>query len=70
MRASTWERLLSLQSGVLSGVLRGVMAADPVTPVLSDRHLDALDRRLKVILGHIEKCVGEVGPEVIVMDHR
>ncbi|XP_012944924.2 glycosaminoglycan xylosylkinase [Aplysia californica] len=67
IRASTWQRLLALQDDVLSQVLAGVLANDPIAPVLSQRHLDALDRRLVYILDVIQGCITRVGMGAIVM---
>lgn len=40
----------------LSKVLRETMKADPVSPVLWEPHLAALDRRITIILDAIRKC--------------
>lgn len=44
------------------------MAADPITPILSQPHLDALDRRLSIVLYAIRDCINRsaVGDDVIV----
>ncbi|XP_067660798.1 glycosaminoglycan xylosylkinase-like [Haliotis asinina] len=68
-RFSTWQRLLALQDGVLSGVMKGVLAQDPVSPILTEGHLKAMDRRLQNILLEMENCVAKNGMNGIVMDH-
>ena len=57
VRVTTYERLLLLGKGVLSRVMKAVLSADPLSPVLTDRHLIALDRRLEHVLYEIEKCL-------------
>lgn len=68
IRASLWRRLLALQDGVLSRVLAGVLSLDPIAPILTDAHLQALDRRLKTILEQVQVCISKYGIDVIVMD--
>ncbi|XP_071096709.1 glycosaminoglycan xylosylkinase-like [Haliotis cracherodii] len=68
-RFSTWQRLLALQDGVLSGVMKEILAQDPIAPILTEEHLKAMDRRLLNILLEMEKCVAENGMTGIVMDH-
>ena len=44
------------------------MAVDPISPVLEDSHLLALDRRLAIILGVVRDCIKSVGsPEEVIM---
>ena len=58
-----------LRGGVLSAVLRHVLARDPIAPVLWEPYYDALDRRLEQALQHIEKCIKDRGaPYVLVQD--
>ncbi|CAL1533963.1 unnamed protein product [Lymnaea stagnalis] len=68
IRASLWQKLLTLQDGILSKVLSGILANDPIAPVLTQPHLDALDRRLKTILDQIQACIAEVGTQAIVFE--
>ncbi|KAG8303189.1 osteoclast maturation [Homalodisca vitripennis] len=42
---------------LLSEAMRASMASDPVTPVLWEPHLIALDRRVKIILKAVRDCV-------------
>merc|ERR1719232_552809 len=53
IRSSTLKSLLSFHNGdqTLSSVLQESMNSDPINPVLLNKHLLALDRRLGIILG-------------------
>ena len=62
LRRKTWERLQLLKNGVLSEVLRDILAGDPINPVLHEPHYAAMDRRLakhlklyKTVLGSTTK---------------
>lgn len=52
----------------LSKVLRDLMKVDPVSPILWEPHLAALDRRIAIILDAIRKCVQKAVPPVEVND--
>ncbi|XP_041368788.1 glycosaminoglycan xylosylkinase-like [Gigantopelta aegis] len=67
VRFSTWQKLLELQNGILSKVLRQVLSQDPVAPVITEPYLEALDRRLKHIIVEIEHCANSYGMRSIVM---
>lgn len=41
----------------LSTAMRQSMAKDPVAPVLWEPHLDALDRRIGIVLQAIRDCI-------------
>uniref|UniRef100_A0A3Q3LEU1 Family with sequence similarity 20 member C, like n=1 Tax=Mastacembelus armatus TaxID=205130 RepID=A0A3Q3LEU1_9TELE len=61
IRRSTWLRLrlLSLPQYCLSDVMRASLSRDPlhsVAPLLSEAHLAALDRRLKIVLETVSRC--------------
>ena len=70
VRNTTYERLQLLRKGVLSRVMKAVLSADPLRPVLTDRHLMALDRRLEHVLYEIHKCVGILGADRVLSDRR
>ncbi|XP_033114493.1 glycosaminoglycan xylosylkinase-like [Anneissia japonica] len=56
LRQSTWDRLQELKDGELSQVMEAVLSHDPISPVLTDLHLQAMDRRLQSILETVENC--------------
>lgn len=63
LRLSTLQRLARLYSGPspLSAVMRQSLARDPVSPVLTEGHLQALDRRLTKILHAVRQCTLQSG---------
>lgn len=66
LRQSTLERLLKFHNGEikLSEAMRRSMAKDPIAPVLWEPHLEALDRRVEIILKGIRDCMAK-GEEVV-----
>ena len=70
IRASTVSTLLSFHTGPapLSSVLASALTSDPISPVLADKHLLALDRRLAKTLGVVRDCLGAAKrPEEVIM---
>ncbi|KAK6641654.1 hypothetical protein RUM44_013369 [Polyplax serrata] len=61
IRRETWERLHVFSGGALSSSLEKVLKYSHISPVLTDSHLHALDRRLILIFAAIEVCVRENG---------
>ncbi len=63
MRFSTLQRLMTYgkTSPLLSQVLRHSMEKDPTDPVLTEKHLLALDRRVNIILKTVAKCITRNG---------
>ncbi|XP_020284605.1 extracellular serine/threonine protein CG31145 [Pseudomyrmex gracilis] len=59
IRQTTLATLLRFHNGPmpLSAAMRQSMARDPVTPVLWEPHLEALDRRIDIILKAIRLCI-------------
>ena len=54
--------MLAFHSGPsLSSALNTSLSRDPISPVLEDKHLLALDRRLAAVLGVVRDCIGSVG---------
>lgn len=68
VRRSTYERLQILTDGVLSEVLKTVMELEPLAPVLTDAHLLALDRRLKVVMDKAHWCMKQYGEMNVLVD--
>ncbi|CAG9807717.1 unnamed protein product [Chironomus riparius] len=65
IRASTLETLLKYHNGPkkLSDAMRESMTVDPISPVLWEPHLEALDRRVVIILQGIRDCLKKVDIE-------
>lgn len=59
IRETTLATLLKFHNGPkpLSKVLEEAMANDPISPILWEPHLTALDRRIVIILNEIRNCV-------------
>jgi len=58
IRASTLSTIISYHTGEtpLSAALNQSLSSDPISPVLPDKHLFALDRRLGLILDVVREC--------------
>lgn len=46
------------------------MAHDPIAPVLSEPHLDALDQRLLSVLGTVKQCTDQFGMDTVLVEDR
>lgn len=58
VRHTTLATLLSYHNGrSLSSVLRESMKADPVSPILWEPHLAAIDRRVAIVLDAVRRCL-------------
>eukprot|EP00795_Rhopilema_esculentum_P010650 gene10650-19392_t len=73
IRKSTYDRLSKIpmeepESERLSFQLRQSLLSDPISPVLTESHLQALDRRLKTAMKNIEKCIDKHGKTKAVID--
>ncbi|XP_074654697.1 glycosaminoglycan xylosylkinase-like [Tubulanus polymorphus] len=63
IRRKTYEQLLKFTDGLLSSLIRRILADDPISPILTDLHLKALDRRLNMLLSTIQQCIQLNGAE-------
>ncbi|XP_055300424.1 extracellular serine/threonine protein CG31145-like isoform X2 [Sitodiplosis mosellana] len=72
IRATTLERLLEFQAGPkpLSVVMRESLAKDPIAPVLWEPHLEALDRRVDLILKGVRDCVAKNSIDDVVITYE
>ena len=61
LRKSTYDSLLAVQAGSLSRQLRQALDRDPIAPVLQPAWFPALERRLKLILALVERCIAANG---------
>ncbi|CAL1542632.1 unnamed protein product [Lymnaea stagnalis] len=71
IRLSTLAKLVKLYQGPdsLGQVLRDSMTSDPLSPILLDHHLDALDRRVGIVLKTIHRCIkGKTSWSSVVID--
>ena len=61
IRKSTLARLMQFNTGPtsLSDAMKASMRSDAAAPVLLDNHLEALDRRVVLILKEVLKCLAK-----------
>ena len=61
VRLSTFGKLLDFERGKkkLSEVMKESLKKDKLNPILTESHLLALDRRVRIILRTINKCIDE-----------
>lgn len=72
VRRSTHTRLKELlhaPHGPLSLALEEWLRTDPLYPILTQDHLEALDRRHRVILGTIQHCIDKHSEDNVLVDH-
>lgn len=70
LRETTWQKLLSLQhskEGPLSKVLDKSLKRDPVYPILTKNHLEAMDRRHTIIVKAVELCIKKHGRDTVIV---
>ena len=69
LRKSTYDNLLAVQGGILTKKLRKALDRDPIAPILEPAWFPALERRLKVVLALVERCIAANGrSKVLVQD--
>uniref|UniRef100_A0A2K5S434 FAM20A golgi associated secretory pathway pseudokinase n=1 Tax=Cebus imitator TaxID=2715852 RepID=A0A2K5S434_CEBIM len=61
-------QLLAQADYRLSDVMRESLLEDPLSPVLTEPHLLALDRRLQTILRTVEGCIAAHGEQSVIAD--
>uniref|UniRef100_A0A8C3T0K2 FAM20 C-terminal domain-containing protein n=1 Tax=Chelydra serpentina TaxID=8475 RepID=A0A8C3T0K2_CHESE len=70
IKKSTFLRLqlLATEPYRLSDVMRESLASDHLSPVLSEPHLEALDRRLQRVLDMVRVCMAKGGQKEVLVD--
>uniref|UniRef100_A0A8C3PCM0 FAM20 C-terminal domain-containing protein n=1 Tax=Chrysemys picta bellii TaxID=8478 RepID=A0A8C3PCM0_CHRPI len=70
IKKSTFLRLqlLATEPYRLSDVMREALASDHLSPVLSEPHLEALDRRLQRVLDMVRVCMTKGGQKEVLVD--
>lgn len=60
IRRSTLAKLIKLYQGPesISHLMRTSLNSDPLSPILTEPHLDALDRRLGKVIKAVSDCIG------------
>ncbi|XP_037030724.1 extracellular serine/threonine protein CG31145 isoform X2 [Bradysia coprophila] len=72
IRLSTLHTLLKFHNGekTLAEAMRDSMSVDPIAPVLWEPHLEALDRRVIIILQGVRDCLKKnIAKDVVVSDN-
>lgn len=64
IRMATYERLLLFTGGKLSETVRELSKGDLATPIVTDSHYRAVDRRLLLVLSAIDVCKRERGKDM------
>ncbi|XP_038071325.1 glycosaminoglycan xylosylkinase-like [Patiria miniata] len=70
LRRSTYFRLkeLARPQSRLSNRLNASMSHDPIAPVITEVHLQAMDRRLETVLRTIDKCIRNHGESNVLVE--
>nr|XP_054770184.1 glycosaminoglycan xylosylkinase-like [Lytechinus pictus] len=68
LRRSTWNTLQQFKDGRLSQVMSQVLSHDPIAPVLTNWHLEALDRRLNDIIDTMHNCFTKHGEDIVLIE--
>lgn len=56
IRKSTYTRLAMVESGPLGSLIEELTLKDELHPLLTDEHIQAINRRLAVVMQTIELC--------------
>jgi len=72
---TTWDRLRLFSGGALSVALNRLVAYEAeisdVAPLITEKHLNAIDRRLLTIYGVVENCLKQKKYiSNVILDHR
>ena len=68
MRYSTFLRLKALHKSKFSKLLDESLKLDPLYPILTRGHLDAVDRRLLTIFSEVNTCIDKFIPTQVLVD--
>jgi len=71
IRRSTWDRLYEIfnnESKKLSQLLKESTDLDALSPILTDEHFKAVDRRLAIVMNIGKKCMDKNGKTRVLKD--
>lgn len=68
MRYSTFKKLKYLYKNNFSKLLDQSLKSDPLYPVLTESHLQAIDRRVKIIFKELSDCIDKFKTTHVVID--
>lgn len=70
IRNSTWSRLLTLVNLGLSHTLDKLLQTDPIYPVLTQPHLQSIDRRHHTLIDVINQCIKQLGASSVIVNEE
>jgi len=68
IRYTTYLRLKYLYKNGFSKLLDESLRDDPLYPILTSSHLEAIDRRLEIVLNEINTCISNFKPYEVLVD--
>jgi len=68
LRNTTYNRLIGMQNGILTHLLRKSSLHDPLFPLLHQDHMRAIEYRLKFLLNEIGVCIENNGIENVIIN--
>lgn len=68
LRRSTYKTLQTLKDGRLTKKLKALLKTDPLAPVLEKVWYPALERRMKLILTTLDRCISARGRDDVLVD--
>lgn len=64
LRASTWDRLQVFSGGVLTEMIDRLSKNDLLYPLITEKHREAIERRLLVVYAVVEYCLDHEGEKM------
>lgn len=64
LRASTWDRLQVFSGGVLTEMIDRLSKHDQLYPLITEKHREAIERRLLVVYAVVEYCLDHEGEKM------
>lgn len=65
LRKTTWDRLQVFSGGTLTDLIDRLTKTDELYPLLSKKHIDAVERRLLTVYGVVEYCLDTYGEKIL-----
>lgn len=68
IRLSTFERLATLKSGLLTKLLIEALKTEKLAPILHKKHIEAINRRMPIIFQAIQTCVSVHSKDAVLLE--